>query len=294
MCLMTSQPALPTSDDMALTDQSTQLPQASGLERDTMIQVLGSLSGRRVPIWMPTSRSTDSHSDPVDTDESTEATLDVVPKKCFVCFEEILNADDAHRTLMPECGAHYYADDQYICTTCLRKHIYHKMFPLSKGDSNHNFPSMTVRCYQCYQALPHSIVQKYADPEAFEAYDQALFQRYLDQNETIQNCAFEDCDGAEWTDDPDCVKSKVFHCPACNRDTCLECHGPLQNHQNRSCPTGKDARNPMRIRLAETRSKFRIKTKNKCPKCPIRYEKMNGCDHIICGSWHSEGDFLGK
>lgn len=168
------------------------------------------------------------------------------------------------------------------------------MFPLGQGNSKNKFPSLRVKCHQCYQPMPHSLIQKHAEAEVFARYDRALCHRLLDQEKSILKCAFDDCDGAEWTDDPDCARSQKFRCPTCDRETCLDCHGPLQNHLDRPCPAGKNAQNPFRTKLAETRSKFKLKTKNKCPKCPVRYEKIEGCDHIVCGSRFSGGDFPGK
>lgn len=231
----------------------------------------------------------------IDTEE-IEATCEQAAKKCFVCLEEIPDVDEAHQTLSPECGIHIWMEKEFICTDCLRKHLYHRMFPLNQEGTERKFPSIKVRCwsFHCHQILSHATIQKYAEAEAFNTYDRELCQLYLEQTKSTLRCAFENCDGAEWTDNAECEKSRIFHCPSCGRDTCLECNGPYQMHLDRPCPVGKDARNPIRIKLAETRSKLKLKTKNKCPQCPLRYEKMGGCDHIVCGSRYSVNDFPGK
>lgn len=294
--LRVPEPLVVTSSGSASTGQSTEPPHTSD---DNRIIVTAEATGsfcdfKPMPIPFEATISTPQQTVDTSTNESNDEEVIVDAKKCFTCLEDISSTDEARRAVKPGCDSYICREEANMCVGCFRKFLYMRMFPFSKGDSKDNFPSLDVKCHQCYQTMPHSLIQKHAEAEIFENYDRAVCRRFLGQENSILKCAFDDCDGAEWTDDPGCMKSQKFRCPTCNRDTCLDCHGPLQNHLDRPCPAGKHARNPLRMKLAETRSRFKLKTKNKCPKCPIRYEKIEGCDHIVCGSRLSGGDFPGR
>lgn len=284
-----------TSRDDSLSNQSTETlnPHEDGWDLTglaKLVQVVDFVSPSDEP-------GTEDDSSP-RPDECTESADMVAVKKCSICFEEIHDTDDIHQALAPACsyGAHT-TYNEFICTICLKKHLDTQMFPLDQDAFKHKFPSPTVRCWSwhCRQTIPHHLVQKYTDPEAFSIYDQQLCRRYLQTDESVFKCAFEDCNGAEWAENKDCINSNIFRCPVCSRDTCRECNGPYEMHSDRPCPAGENHRNPPRVKLEETRSKIKLKMKHKCPNCPLRYEKISGCDHIVCGGGSSvEGGHTGK
>lgn len=220
------------------------------------------------------------------TESTTETSAEIA---CVVCFEN-LGPKIAHSVSTLTCGTanHLWIHSQTgsICTSCLKQYLHHKMFPLNQEDTKRAFPAMAVGCWSanCRQPLPHHIIQQHADTEIFHDYDQAICQRHFKQDGSILKCASDGCVGAAWMDDSDCVETKIFNCPICDQDTCLECNGLYRIHLSRPCPAGKNASKPLRTKLAELSSKLRLKLANKCPNCSVRYEKMSGCDHIACGS----------
>lgn len=204
-------------------------------------------------------------------------------KECSVHLDKVASEDETHGRLTPGCATNHKDESEIICTSCLKQYLYSQMFPIYLEEIRHKFPSSSIKCWalKCSEVLDHHIIQKYADVGTFRMYDLALCQRYYEEDPTIAKCAFSDCTGACWIDKTECTNSKILCCPVCGRDTCVQCDRPYETHSNRPCP--RRSRNPNKIRLEEIASRIKMSSKHKCPKCPLRYEKIGGCDRIICG-----------
>lgn len=227
-------------------------------------------------------------------EEPVEAQEESIVKECSIHLDVIGNDDLGHRGLTLGCAANHKIENEIICTGCLKQHLYGQMFPLYNEKVRHRFPSTTVKCWasDCFEVLDHHVIQQYADADAFRLYDQALYQRYLEDDPSLIKCASPDCAGAGWNSKVTKDERNILCCPLCSCSTCGCCKGPYEMHLGRPCPA--EPRSPAKIRLEETKSKVRLSMKNKCPKCPLRYEKMSGCDHITCGGGYAFSSIYGK
>jgi hypothetical protein len=155
------------------------------------------------------------------------------------------------------------------------------MFP--SGDER--FPSEKVTCWapNCGEILSHSSIQKYAEAQRFNAYDDALCQQHLNAGKSIAKCASEACRGAIWLDPAADKNVTVFACPICKHRTCVQCNQLYKKHSNKPCPAGEVAKENARRKEEEKLTIAFMKTEKKCPKCKMAYHRTEGCDHITCG-----------
>lgn len=203
---------------------------------------------------------------------------------CSVHGGTVENDVALHANITTACAESHYDRNLQICTPCLHEYLKGKMFPLGEGDIKQRYPATTVRCWApgCFMPLTHSDIQQYADSEVFGVYDQALCQRALLKDDQVLQCASSDCRCFTWVDENISTNLQHFRCPECCRETCLECNDLYERHCGRECPVRKK-HHSTKTRLVEFASKMRVARKHKCPKCPMRYEKNGGCDHITCG-----------
>lgn len=191
---------------------------------------------------------------------------------------------EMHSNLTDQCEGNHYNKDLLICTPCLHECLESKMFPLGAGDIQSRFPADKVRCWSpgCVRILSHSEIQKHADPAVFEVYDRALCQRALVRDATVVQCANSDCQCFTWIDDKLIKDLQRFRCPECCRQTCRDCNDLYEKHFGQVCPSRKK-RLSAKYQLEEFASKLTLARKHKCPECSLKYEKIDGCDHITCG-----------
>lgn len=214
---------------------------------------------------------------------------------CCVHGSEAEEGIEIHTYLTAACEDSHYQDTLIICTICLHECLKLKMFPLGDGDIKDRFPADLVRCWApgCLMPLNHSEIRKFSDPEVFEVYDQALLERALARDETIVQCAGQDCCCISWVDENAIKSLERFRCPECCRETCRDCNDLYEKHLGQDCPSRKK-RVSTKTRIEEFASRMRVARKHKCPSCSLRYEKVDGCDHITCGRTTWEQYYYGK
>ena len=209
-------------------------------------------------------------------------------KDCAVCGDKPEQMDDITAGLTPSCSAkHSWADD-IICADCLRGHLESQMFP----QANDRFPSSKVKCWapNCAETLAHSIIQLHASPARFAVYDDSLTQLCLQDGTNTIKCARPGCTGAAWVDEEEDRDVTIARCPVCESDTCIQCNQLYDMHREEPCPQGEEARGAERRREEEAATARLMATGKKCPKCQLPYERIEGCDHIVCGKdAHSQG-----
>jgi hypothetical protein len=202
-------------------------------------------------------------------------------KDCAVCNDKPEHYNDIHGALTRSCHAIHSWTDDIICTDCLHGYLESQMFP----QSDDRFPSATVKCWaaNCKEALPHSILQSLAPIARFQIYDLNLAQLYLNDGTSTVRCASPDCSGAAWLDPEEDKDITIISCPRCSVDTCIQCNQLYAKHQDMPCPQGEEARGAERRREEEAATMRVLASGKKCPKCQLVYERISGCDHIVCG-----------
>ncbi|OAL39044.1 hypothetical protein AYO20_01795 [Fonsecaea nubica] len=196
-------------------------------------------------------------------------------KDCAVCGDKAPDANRIHAALSPPCEEKHGWENDIICTDCLRGYLESQMFPQG-GDK---FPSAKVKCWatNCSKTLDHSVIQSLAQSERFTIYDAALAQMLLNDGENMAKCAKPKCIGATWLGDED-KNTTIFACDVCDEP----------------CPQGDEARGIERRREEEAATAALLAQGKKCPKCRLPFERIEGCDHIVCGrDAHSSARGLG-
>ncbi|KEF53261.1 uncharacterized protein A1O9_10709 [Exophiala aquamarina CBS 119918] len=202
-------------------------------------------------------------------------------KECSVCGDRPKAPANIHAHLSAACPTKHSWKDEIICIDCLRLCLESKMFP----DGDERRPSEKVTCWapECGEILSHAIIQKYAETQKFNAYDDALCQQHLHAGQSIAKCAMQTCRGAIWLDPITDKNVTVFSCPICRHRTCNQCNQPYKQHSNKPCPVGEAARANARRIEEEKLTKAFMKKERKCPRCKVLYYRSEGCDHITCG-----------
>ncbi|OAP64422.1 hypothetical protein AYL99_00394 [Fonsecaea erecta] len=212
-------------------------------------------------------------------------------KDCAVCGDKPSDRDAIHAALSPSCEKNHGWEADIICTDCLQGHLESQMFPQG-GDK---FPSPKVKCWapNCSEILSHSIVQALAKTERFTIYDAALVQMFLSAGENMAKCAQPMCTGATWLGDDD-KNTTIFACDVCGEYTCIQCNQLYDKHRDEPCPQGEEAKGAERRKEEEAATAALLAKGKKCPKCKLPFERIEGCDHIVCGKdAHSSARGLG-
>ena len=202
-------------------------------------------------------------------------------KDCAVCGDKPDDRHDFHAALSPCCDAKHGWDDEVICTDCLGGHLESQMFP----QGNDRFPSTKVKCWapNCGETISHSVIHEYARFDRFAVYDASLAQLCLNDGANIAKCATQGCYGATWLDEDEDKDVTIITCPVCAADTCIQCNQLYDKHRDQPCPQGEEARSADRRKDEEAATAALMAQGKKCPKCSLPYERIEGCDHIVCG-----------
>ncbi|KIW70080.1 hypothetical protein, variant 2 [Phialophora macrospora] len=202
-------------------------------------------------------------------------------KECAVCGDKQEDRIDIHAALSPSCEENHGWDDSIICTDCLRGHLESQMFP----QGNDKFPSAKVKCWapNCADILGHNVLQEYAEPDRFAVYDASLAQLCLNDGANTVKCANPGCTGAAWLDEDEDKDITIVACPVCGKDTCIQCNQLYDRHRDEPCPQGEEALGAERRRAEEAATAAVLAKGKKCPRCQLPYERIEGCDHIVCG-----------
>jgi ankyrin repeat protein len=209
-------------------------------------------------------------------------------KECAVCGDKPEDRNDIHAALSPSCEDNHGWDDSIICTDCLRGHLESQMFP----QGNDKFPSAKVKCWapNCADILGHNVLQEHAETDRFAVYDASLAQLCLNDGANTVKCANPGCSGAAWLDEDEDKDITIVRCPVCGEDTCIQCNQLYDRHRDEPCPQGEEALGAERRREEEAATAAVMAKGKKCPRCQLPYERIEGCDHIVCGKdAHSQG-----
>ncbi|KZO93620.1 hypothetical protein CALVIDRAFT_245668 [Calocera viscosa TUFC12733] len=162
--------------------------------------------------------------------------------------------------------------DERVCEECLRTYLAYQTDKLA------------IRCPipSCPESLELADVQRWADREVFDHYDQFLLRRHLAEEPSFS-----------WCKNPAC-KSGQLHAPEAATCTLVTCHACAANwcsahdipwHEGMTCAQYDQSRRGWLRgeQWKERKVRLWVKRKTKkCPGCGTHIERSEGCDHITC------------
>jgi len=174
-----------------------------------------------------------------------------------------------------------------LCSSCLLTHI---VTSISNG-------KVQIECPACSEDMNSSaILYNNEIPVSMrERYQQRLAQNLSEQENTcIKLCPH--CNFITILDENDSVilakKSRRspqqwVHCEQCNKEWCWSCYAP--SHPHETCRQFKKHHTHVdlwaKIRRSENNNQ---RNAQRCPKCSIYIEKIDGCDHMVCSKCNSK------
>ncbi|CAF0915707.1 unnamed protein product [Adineta ricciae] len=187
-------------------------------------------------------------------------------QECQICCED-KPACDYGLPLTTTCQ-HIY---QTTCNKCVIRYV-EKAFEETCRDD--------VRCPEpdCDGQLDYNVV-KYIlscgdDKKVFDRYDRFILHRQLEQMDEFIWCSNPDCGMGQLSDSGS--ENNIITCFNCHKRTCFTHRVPW--HEGLTCAEydeTKDADD-------EASQLWMIQNSKKCPNCPYRIEKNDGCDHMKC------------
>lgn len=199
------------------------------------------------------------------------------PHECPVCCNSILAIELKQ---MPCCSTK-------LCSACL---LTHTITSINNGIVN-------IECPACSQDLNSSaILYNNELPLSIrEHYQQILAQKLSEkQNTCIKLCPH--CNYITLLDEDNSLvhgkKSRRsslqwIRCEQCDQEWCWTCYAP--SHPNETCRQFKKNHSQLdswaRTRRADNRNQ---RNAQRCPKCSIYIEKIDGCDHMLCTKCNSK------
>jgi E3 ubiquitin-protein ligase RNF217 len=174
-----------------------------------------------------------------------------------------------------------------LCSSCL----------LTYTITNIANAKLKIECPACSQDINSSTILYNSElPVSIrERYQQILAQDLSEkQNTFIKLCPH--CNFITILDENALViREKKFRrssqewirCEQCDKEWCWSCYAP--SHPNETCRHFKKNHSQLDI-WARTRRSDKNNQRNaqRCPKCSIYIEKIDGCDHMMCGKCNSK------
>jgi E3 ubiquitin-protein ligase RNF217 len=174
-----------------------------------------------------------------------------------------------------------------ICLLCL---LTHTITSIRNG-------KVKIECPACPKDIHSSTILYNSElPVALrERYQQLLAQNLAEQNGAhIKLCPHCNLITILDENDPN-IRGKKRHrslqewitCQECGKQWCWPCYAP--SHPNETCKDYRKHHSQLDI-WAKTRRSDNTNQRNaqRCPKCSIYIEKIDGCDHMICSKCHSK------
>ncbi|CAF1099299.1 unnamed protein product [Adineta steineri] len=170
-----------------------------------------------------------------------------------------------------------------LCSSCLLTHTI----------TNINNGKVKIECPSCSEDINSSMIlyNNEIPVSTRERYQQILAQDLSEkQNTYIKLCPH--CNFITIIDENDPIvrgkKSQTWlQCEQCTKDWCWSCYGP--SHPTETCKQFKKRHTHLDI-WAKTRRTENNNQRNaqRCPKCSIYIEKIDGCDHMVCAKCSSK------
>lgn len=200
--------------------------------------------------------------------------LDLKPKEsikstqptCVVCFDELqFNYLDMQLT-----SACQHAN-RTVCDNCVFRHVQQTIQITFTDDIS--CPEQNCNVMFDYQTV-RNILLLGGDPDLINRYDRYVFQRQLEQMEEFIWCANPTCHAGQLNQGG--RSNNVVTCYNCHQKTCFQ--HKVQWHEGLSCEEYDLCNDPK----FESSRQWIMQNSKKCPQCPYRIEKNQGCDHMTC------------
>eukprot|EP01083_Nonionella_stella_P142658 441846_1 len=202
----------------------------------------------------------------------------VMTELCLICFQH----QPLNQFMTNECGHNQY------CKRCLTEHYKIKT---QNGDV------LKVKCIdpRCEREVKENEILNFlTDSELREKFIRFKRQKLLMLDENARFCLTADCDGYMIGSR---LKPKLT-CEECKTTICFNC-SKLWHGYFTKCSSAQTAEDANEAKFIEWESEKKEGVK-KCPKCKIRIEKNEGCNHMTCQSckyefcWICRGKYDGN
>jgi E3 ubiquitin-protein ligase RNF217 len=174
-----------------------------------------------------------------------------------------------------------------ICSSCLLTHTV----------TNINNGKVKIECPACSQDINSSSILYNSElpMSVRERYQQILAQNLSEQHNTyIKLCPH--CNFITILDEHNPMTREKrsnpsslewMHCEQCDKDWCWSCYAP--SHPDETCRQYRKTHSHIE-RWAKIRRLDNNNQRNaqRCPKCSVYIEKIDGCDHMVCSKCESK------
>lgn len=202
-----------------------------------------------------------------------------LPRDCTVCFETLNPQTIPERRITSSCS-----HEPDVCRSCLATSI---ATQLDSKVWDH------IDCPTCGQRLGFQDVKEFADHEVFERLEpfcisdfqsSDLSNRY--DNYSLQSCLssgqFQRCRHPHCQSGQQCFPEQDSYmiCVACRGRTCITCD--IIWHPSETCANVAARRAEARGAEEAAAMEYLTTRVKLCPRCNVRGEKVDGCDHMEC------------
>ncbi|CAF1068892.1 unnamed protein product [Didymodactylos carnosus] len=177
-----------------------------------------------------------------------------------------------------------------LCSMCLLTHI---STVVEQGKAK-------IECPSCTQEMNSNEILYYDElpGQVRERYQQHLAQALSEQNPNMYKL----CPNCNWITIIDGKvhfkntanvfslrknhRPKIVECEQCKQRWCWRCYAPM--HDGQSCKEFKKDRTRVDTWAKGKRLTDNQRNAQKCPKCAIYIEKVDGCNHMQCGKCNAK------
>lgn len=173
-----------------------------------------------------------------------------------------------------------------LCSACI---VTHTITNIRNG-------KVKIECPACSEEMNSmSILYNSEIPTPLrERYQELLAQSLSEkQNTPIKLCPH--CNYITILDDNDPMVNRKktrrdsqawIRCDQCNKEWCWPCYAP--SHPNETCRQFRKNHTQLDMWAQARRSDNQQRNAQRCPKCSIYIEKIDGCDHMLCSKCNSK------
>lgn len=185
-------------------------------------------------------------------------------RECSVCYEE--------KTLNQFPDSSAVSTHSHQLNTCLECYSHHIAAQI-ETQAEH------VRCPDCREELNFDEIRILTSTTVFTVYEQALSKAFIERDEDFRKCMSPQCNSGQIHAGG--ANRPIFECQACGHTHCIVCEVPW--HGGEDCEEYQARKRAEHPDNEKSEAKVRQTTKQ-CPnpKCGVRIEKNQGCDHMTC------------
>jgi len=168
-------------------------------------------------------------------------------KSCQICYQ-----------LIPKNMMFLMNDISHeICLECLNSYLINEI---------KNNKVMNMHCPHCADSFDKEIIQANVDEQSFEKYLQ-----FVENNKVLSNKMLRFCPKCNNIIKLNNENDEKAACSNCKTEICTKCNHPF--HSKTTCEL---------VLEGEFKSWSNKKEVQRCPKCKVLIEKIEGCNHMTC------------